>query len=162
MGHLSNGVARRLKTCIKIMSVASIALSLSTATAQDRVSLRLTPLEIRNDRGGLLTVRLEQLETLKRSQQPVRISGRICYSTCTMFLGLPQTCISPDTTFGFHGPSSYGRSLDQQTFDRASRAIASYYPAPLRDWYMTKGRYELSGFYRIKGANLIALGVRAC
>lgn len=119
-------------------------------------------LVVKNDRGGLLRQRISQLNALRQSKQPIRITGNICYSTCTMYIGLPQTCISPRTTFGFHGPSSYGRVLDPQTFNIASRIISRDYPPALKEWYMSKGRYKINSVYRIKGSQIIQMGVRQC
>lgn len=74
---------------------------------------------------GFLRERLLQIGELQKQNRPVEIRGAICFSTCTVFIGLPNTCISPNTTFGFHGPSSNGRALDPLMFNRASRVIAS-------------------------------------
>lgn len=115
-----------------------------------------------NDRGGLLLDRIENIRQLRATGQQIQIQGNICYSTCTMYLGLPQTCISPETTFGFHGPSSYGRALDADTFRRASSLIARHYPAPLREWYMREGRHEIRMLYRFTGSEIIKMGVRQC
>lgn len=115
-----------------------------------------------NDRGGFIRDRLIELRNLRASGRRVEIRGNICYSTCTMLLGLPQTCISPDTTFGFHGPSKLGRRLPPDRFEYFSRVISQYYPAPLQSWYMTTGRNRITGMHRIKGAEIIRLGARAC
>lgn len=115
-------------------------------------------LEIGNHRGGKLSDQIDRIYRLRASGQPVRIVGDICYSTCTMFLGLPQTCVSPRTTFGFHGPSSYGRPLDQATFERASRVIVTHYPTILHDWYMAHGRHQRTSLLKVSGAHLISIG----
>jgi len=132
------------------------------ATVQGGSGFVVRTKTVRNDRGGLLIERLRELRELRRSQRPVRVVGNLCYSTCTLFLGLPNTCVSPDTVFGFHGPSSYGRPLKPDTFERASSIIANHYPAPLKNWYMEKGRKRLNGMYYIRGANIIAMGVPSC
>jgi len=115
-----------------------------------------------NDRGGLLLDRIENIRQLRATGQPIQIQGRVCFSTCTMYLGLPQTCVSPQTTFGFHGPSSFGRALDAATFSHASSVIANHYPAPLREWYMREGRHEIRALYRFSGADIIKMGVKQC
>lgn len=166
MSFSKNGAPRRLKSCVHAITVGLIFLGVfttpSVATAQTNVSYSEQPLIVRNDRGGLLRERLREISQLRQQSRPVEIRGAVCYSTCTMFLGLPNTCISPDTTFGFHGPSSYGRTLDPDTFSRASLIIASHYPAPLKDWYMNRARYKIHSIYRVKGENIIRMGVRAC
>lgn len=117
---------------------------------------------IGNDRGGYLHDRLNELEELKRIGVQVEIRGRVCYSTCTMFLGLPETCVSPDTIFGFHGPSRSGRRLDEEDFDYFSQIMADYYPEPLKTWFMKTARNRIKGVYKIKGSELIGMGVTAC
>jgi len=120
------------------------------------------PFVVGNDRGGYLHDRLIELENLQRNGVRVEIRGRVCFSTCTMFLGLPGTCVDPNTTFGFHGPSRNGRRLAQKDFDYFSQVMADHYPEPLKSWFMTKGRNRISGVYKIKGAKIIQMGVPAC
>ena len=127
--------ARRAAACLfgcvmTAMLIAASGLTNTASAQQTQISYRPEPLIINNDRGGLLRDRLRQLAHLRQEDRSVQIQGNICYSTCTMFIGLPKACVSPDTTFGFHGPSSYGRALDPATFDAASRRIASHYPCP--------------------------------
>ncbi len=130
------------------------------AAAQNASSL--PPYVVGNDRGGVIKDRLRELRRLRLSGQPVEIRGAICYSTCTMLLGLPNTCISPRTQFGFHGPTLNGRRLPPDRFDYLSRVIAHYYPQPLKDWYLETGRVRLKKIYRISGANIIRMGIRSC
>lgn len=120
------------------------------------------PLIIQNDRGGLLTDRIHQLRKLVTSQAPVEIRGEVCHSTCTMLLGLPDVCVSPDTRFGFHGPSKSGAPLKPEVFERASRVIASFYPNDLRDWYMSSARYRIAEHEEKTGAELIEFGIPRC
>ena len=115
-----------------------------------------------NDRGGFIYDRLVELKNLRASGRRVEIRGNICYSTCTMLLGLPETCISPKTTFGFHGPTKSGKRLDPKQFEYFSRVISQYYPAPLQSWYMETGRNRLRGMHRIRGAAIIRMGIDAC
>ncbi len=120
------------------------------------------PFVVGNDRGGYLHDRLIELENLQRNGIAVEIRGRVCFSTCTLFLGLPETCVDPDTTFGFHGPSRNGRRLSPEDFEYFSRVMADFYPEPLKSWFMSKGRNRITGVYKIRGAKLIQMGVPAC
>lgn len=120
------------------------------------------PLLVHDDRGGRIVARAREIDALRQSGRDVRIVGGVCYSACTMLLGLPKACVSRNTVFGFHGPSESGRRLDPDRFERASRLIAGYYPAQLRDWYLATARYRISGLFRLAGSDLIAMGVRAC
>lgn len=144
---------------VLLVGIALIAITPAPIAAAQRAG---QPVVIGNDRGGLLNDRLRQISALRQTGRRVEIRGKICFSTCTMLIGLPNACILPDTVFGFHGPSSYGRPLDAQTFERASRIIARYYPAPLKRWYLETGRKTVRGLRRIKGAELIRMGVPRC
>ena len=145
-----------------VAAVLASGLHSSPAAAQTANSARAGVFVVSNDRGGLVGRRAEQIEQILAAGQRVEIRGRVCLSSCTMYLGLPQTCISPNTSFGFHGPSYYGSALSASDFEYWSNLIASYYPAPLREWYMRKGRTRISGYFRISGRELIRLGIRQC
>lgn len=117
---------------------------------------------IRNDRGGIVSRRVAEIAQIRAQGQSVEIRGRVCYSSCTMYLGLPNTCVEPGTSFGFHGPTHFGQQLSTRDFDYWSRIIASHYPASLQRWYMDQGRNTRSSYYRISGAELIRMGLREC
>jgi len=119
-------------------------------------------LVVGNDRGGFLHDRLIELENLQRNNVLVEIRGRVCFSTCTMFLGLPGTCVSATTVFGFHGPSRGGRRLAQEDFEYFSQVMADHYPDPLKSWFMKTGRTRIKGVFKIKGAALIEMGIPEC
>lgn len=121
-----------------------------------------TPYVVANDWGGSIRDRLIELRDLRSSGRPVEIRGHICFSSCTMLLGLPNTCISPNTTFGFHGPSRSGQPLSPEQFDKYSRIIAANYPQALTNWYMKTGRNRIKSLYKIKGRKLIRMGLRSC
>jgi len=141
--------------------VAAMCAVPSSVSAQNISSSR--SYEVHNDRGGMLNTRIIEIQSLRRTGQRIRITGSVCQSTCTMFLGLAQTCVSPETEFGFHGPSSFGLPLSQPVFDQASQIIANHYPDPLKQWYMAEARHSLWGMHRITGAQMIAWGItRPC
>ncbi len=117
---------------------------------------------VQNDRGGVVGSRVQEIAQLQQQRHRVEIRGQVCLSTCTMYLGAPNVCVSPQTRFGFHGPSYYGRPLKPQQFEYWSQVIASYYPDRLREWYMATGRYKSDGYYTITGAQLIRMGVAQC
>ncbi|KIC22831.1 MULTISPECIES: hypothetical protein [unclassified Leisingera] len=138
-----------------VLGLALMALQPSAAAAQQTYV-------VGSDRGGYLHDRLIELKNLQQNGVRVEIRGKVCYSTCTMFLGLPGACVDPATTFGFHGPSRGGRRLTQEKFDYFSRVMAGYYPAPLKSWFMAEGRNRISGVHKIKGSEIIRMGVPAC
>lgn len=119
---------------------------------------------IGNDAGGRIDHRQQIIQRIKQAGDRVEIRGGYCNSACTMFLGLPNMCISASTVFGFHGPSSQfpGFPLQPKTFERWSRVMADHYPQPLRSWFLTDARYELEGIKRVRGRDIIQMGVAEC
>lgn len=118
---------------------------------------------VRNDNGGSIETRLEMIAHMRRAGHRIEIRGN-CASACTMFLGLPNTCVARNARLGFHGPSSqyYGISLPPREFEYWSRVMADHYPAAIRNWFMTTARHTTMGLVTITGAEAIRLGARAC
>ncbi|WP_273521663.1 hypothetical protein [Rhodosalinus sediminis] len=122
-----------------------------------------TVVVVRNDRGGLLAERMREVARLRAQDARVEIRGRVCLSSCTMFLGVENVCVEPDVTFGFHGPTSYGRPLAPERFEAWSRIMAAHYPDErLRDWFLETGRHRIRGYYRVSGEQLIRMGMPRC
>lgn len=146
----SIGIALCGLSIVKFAAKTAVALGMALMTLQPSVANAQQSYVIGNDRGGYLHDRLIEISNLKNNNIKVEIRGRVCYSTCTMFLGVPGACVDPNTTFGFHGPSRSGRRLAQQDFDYFSRVMANYYPQPLQEWFMAEGRNRISGVYKVK------------
>ncbi len=122
-------------------------------------------LTVGTDYGGRLDTRIAFIESLRRRGVQVRITGADCASACTLYLGLPRSCVSPHTMFRFHGPSSqiYGVGLGPTAFDRWSRLMARQYPPQLARWFMAEARNTIVGTVNVRGAELIRLGwARPC
>lgn len=117
---------------------------------------------VSNDPGGQIVARLREIEQIVANNERVEIRGEYCHSTCTMLIGLDQTCISARTRFGFHGPSFMGVKMSDAQFEYWSRQMAQFYPETLKDWYMRVGRTRISGLYEISGSELIRMGIREC
>lgn len=145
------------------LSLAILAITQgSLAIAQTvPVGYAARPIIIRNDLGGDVGAQANKISAMAKSGQSVEIRGSACYSTCTMYLGLPGSCISRSTQFGFHRPSYYGLALAPDQFEFWSHVIAAHYPSALRNWYLQKGRYRVR-LQIISGSELIRLGVREC
>jgi hypothetical protein len=148
--------------CFGLMAL-SAAMVPTIAAAQDSAGTSSSAvMVVGNDQGGLVSSRVAEISRILSQGTHVEIRGQVCYSSCTMYLGMPDTCVMPQTSFGFHGPSHYGRQLSDRDFEYWSQVIASHYPAPLRSWYLTEGRTRISDYFRISGSELIRLGVRQC
>ena len=148
------------RACFLLLATMTIGVVLAlpvTGVAQTRNTL-----VIQSDLGGRVGARAVQILKIRSSGQKVRIVGPLCMSSCTMYLGAGDVCISPNTTFGFHGPSFYGVPLDESGFEYWSDVISSFYTTPLRNWYMKTARYTTSKVHRISGAQLIRMGYSQC
>lgn len=132
------------------------------AAAQARPGGAARPaLVVRADAGGLLATRDREVDRLRASGERVELRGT-CNSACTMYLGLENICIDRRASFGFHGPSSYGRPLPAAEFERWSQIMARNYREPLKTWFLDTARYEIGGQLRLSGAELIRLGYPEC
>ena len=61
------------------------------------------PIVINNDKGGNVLAAINRRNRLEASGRPVEIRG-YCRSACTMFITLPNACLAPDASVGFHAP----------------------------------------------------------
>lgn len=148
------GRIRPVRPVLKFAMGVSVCLSIAHADT----------LIIPNDPGGRIDLRQQAIQRIKQAGDRVEIRGGYCNSACTMYLGLPNMCVSASTVFGFHGPSSEypGVPLRQANFERWSRVMAQSYPEPLKTWFMTDARYEIRGIKRVRGRDIINMGVPEC
>jgi hypothetical protein len=117
---------------------------------------------IHNDRGGPIGERLLVITHANTNHTRIELRGRICYSSCTLYLGADDLCISPDTIFGFHGPSRHGRALPPNEFEHWSQLMAAQYRTPLRIWFLNSARHRITGYHRLTGTQLIEIGYPSC
>lgn len=144
--------------------VGIIALSLLAAAVAmpDKAQAESVKI-VRNDPGGSVEKRLREIAQLRSSGTRVEIRGQ-CTSACTMFLGLPNACVSRTSRLGFHGPQSqyYGISLPPDKFEYWSLVMADHYPGAIRSWFIKEARLITMGVTTISGAQAIRMGARAC
>lgn len=143
-----------------LLLFAIVAAILPTAPIAQNVA----PLQVRNDPGGSLVARLRELHDLRMAGRPVEIRSGFCNSACTLYLSLPTTCVTRETSFGFHGPTSSvpGLGLSAEEFEYWSKLMADHYPAAIRTWFLREGRNITQGIYKVPGAQVIRAGVREC
>ena len=120
-------------------------------------------LRVHNDPGGSLPARLQDLQRLRLSGQRVEIRRGYCNSACTLYLGLPDTCITGHARFGFHGPQLATRGLKMlpTDFERWSQTMADHYPPALRRWFLNTARHS-TALITLSGQQLITMGVTRC
>lgn len=118
---------------------------------------------IRSDLGGSIPARVAEVASLRASGEPVRITGA-CASACTMYLGLPNACVTKRARLAFHGPQTqfYGVSLPPADFEKWSQVIADHYPPRIRAAYLRDWRYTTVGAIYVTGTEAIRMGVHEC
>jgi hypothetical protein len=110
-----------------------------------------------HDNGGSLNERLEEMERL----EGVVIKGN-CYSACTLYLGLPETCVYKRARLGFHSPSTkIGLPMLYEAWEEATQILAANYPPKIAEWYLRVGRYSKE-LIVISGEEAIRLGAKEC
>jgi len=149
---------------VTLSAIFALIIAVVPAFQLDAGTARPDTILVRNDRGGAGVERIQHIQSIRENGLSVDIGGQYCLSACTLYLGVSNVCVHPETTFGFHGPSSpiYGVGLPAESFEHWSRVMANYYPEPLRKWYMRKGRHRIVGFHEFKGRDLIRMGLRSC
>ena len=118
---------------------------------------------IRYDLGGEVEARIAQIQRWRATGTPVRIEGT-CISACTLYLGLPNACVTPGAQLGFHGPRTrlLGIPLPRAEFERQTQIMAAYYPGAIRAWFMSEARMVTESYYVLSGSQAVAMGARAC
>ena len=135
-----------------------------TALFLTSVSATSKEVQVGNDPGGRIVDRMVQIEIANRTKAQFQIVGDYCHSSCTMLLGADNVCVSPKTRFGFHGPHHVSkRKMSVDEFDKKSASLSSYYPRPVRNWFMAKARFAgPNELLFVSGEYLIGLGVKEC
>ncbi|WP_303704542.1 hypothetical protein [Celeribacter baekdonensis] len=149
---------------VSALSATLLMASMTTAAHAARPNSQVpgATIVITGDPGGSVRERYNEIRQINQLGQKVEIRRGNCMSSCTMFLGANDVCVSPQAVLGFHGPSNHGAKLAPDKFDKWSRVIASHYPEAIRNWYMTNARFKIYSATRLSGTELIRLGVRPC
>lgn len=67
------------------------------------------PIVIWNNKGGNVVKAMNYRQELASSGRPVEVRG-YCRSACTIYITLPNACLGPQATVGFHAPRIPGTS----------------------------------------------------
>lgn len=145
------------------LAFMAVCLGLWALPSEGRVKAPVRVL-VTEDLGGAVEDRMRLVDRMRDRGMGVAIPYGRCISACTLYLGLPQTCVGRTAVFGFHGPSArtQGLGLPLPEFERLSVAMARYYPEPVRSWYLSTARHVIGSYYPVSGAQLIALGFPEC
>jgi hypothetical protein len=138
------------------------AFALPAHAARPKSKVPGATIVINGDRGGSVRERYGEIQQINNLGQRVEIRRGSCMSSCTMFLGAQNVCVTPTVVFGFHGPYRFGSKLTQAEFDLWSNVISEHYPSAIKAWYMASARYNTRNPTKLSGAELIRLGVQRC
>lgn len=97
------------------------------------------PIVIRNNRGGNVLSAIQYRNELARSGRPVEIRG-YCGSACTLYITLPNACLGPGATVGFHAPRIPGTTIIPQGVDQI---MGSFYRAGIKQRWDAEWKHSL-------------------
>lgn len=135
-------VAATLSTaCVPSTEAAPLRQSAAAPPAKAQLAARPAgePIVILNDRGGNVLQAISRREQLQRSGRPIEVRG-YCRSACTIYISLPNACLGPGATVGFHAPR-----LPNTTFipPLVDEIVAPYYRNGIRRMWMSEWRHSL-------------------
>lgn len=113
----------------------------------------MSPVVVVKDYGGYVNEYAAQTELYRRTGREVRIHE--CHSACTMALSLPNVCVFKNSVFKFH--QAYNPN-NHVTNWQVTDALYQTYPEAVRERLGTPTKT----FTIMRGAELIALGIRDC
>lgn len=114
-----------------------LALSLSAllpAAAQQRQIINID-----NDKGGNVMEAIQRRNALQASGKRVQIRG-YCRSACTIYLTLPNACLGPNASVGFHAPRIPGTSIIPPI---VGDLMGQFYRGEVRRKWYTEWQYSL-------------------
>lgn len=163
MANINRPLVRSVFAHLKLREWISKRIATAALICACAAPVQAQVLVVSNDMGGSVQSRLQTIAALRSTSTRVEIRGQ-CASSCTMFLGLPNACVDPNSRLGFHGPQSqyYGISLPPDQFEYWSQVMASNYPGPIANWFMADARRTTMGLVTISGREAIRMGARSC
>lgn len=123
------------KNCYDVYRMASIAAIVLSLTACGYARTEDGRILIQDDNGGLIAEYENTRVELASDPSGVALCGAIV-SAATIFVSLPNACSCPDALFYFHGSTKSFRYSPEGT-----AAMASYYPEPLKSWYLREASH---------------------
>lgn len=110
------------------------------------------PIVIMNDRGGNVLQAIARREELRASGRPVEVRG-YCRSACTIYISLPNACLAPDATVGFHAPRVAGTQIIPPLVDQI---VADFYRGGIRRMWLSEWRHSRE-MVKISAAEFVRL-----
>lgn len=98
------------------------------------------PIVIMNNKGGNVLRAISRRDQLAASGRPVEVRG-YCRSACTIYITLPNACLGPGATVGFHAPRIPGTQIVPPIVDEL---MAQYYRGGILRKWQDEWRHSLS------------------
>ena len=135
-----------------MIRVAVICLTVLAACGYSRAADGRVVVE--DDRGGPITEYEQKRAMLAYHPAGIILCGNIG-SAATIFVSLPNACACPDALFHFHGAR-----VGIHHSPEGTAVMASYYPEPLRDWYLREAAHLiLTDYATLTARELAAMNV---
>lgn len=117
-------------------AVAGLTALPSAVQAQPRGK----PIVIMNNRGGNVVEAIRYRNKLAASGRPVEVRG-YCRSACTIYITLPNACLGPKATVGFHAPRIPGTNIIPPIVDEL---MAQYYRGGILRMWNSQWKHSLN------------------
>lgn len=109
---------------------------------------------IQNDPGGVVREYLIEVNMATLRGDVIRIEGW-CASACTLFLSVPNSCVTPQARLAFHAPAGGTRSQN----DEVAHYIAAQLPGEVGRWYLRNAAHLTGGDHAtLSGVQLVQMG----
>jgi len=146
-------IVKMMFSMTRILSRLALALALVVPlTAQAQISERGRTIIITNDKGGNVVRTMQHRERLVASGRPVEIRG-YCRSACTMYITMPNACLGPNATVGFHAPRIPNTKIIPPIVDQL---MARYYRNGILQKWNSEWKHSLK-MHKISARQYVAL-----
>jgi hypothetical protein len=107
--------------------------------AEARPARRDDPIVILNNKGGNVMEAVRYRQQLAASGRRVEVRG-YCRSACTIYITLPNACLGPGATVGFHAPRIPGTTIIPPMVDQI---MGNYYRNGILQKWNSEWKYSL-------------------
>lgn len=129
------GQDRRMNKYSHMWALGFVMLAIAAlGPASARAEIKELPryIDVINHKGGNVIETVQLRNKLSRSGKQVRIRG-YCRSACTILITMPNACLGPQATVGFHAPRIPNTQIIPPYVDQI---MGSYYRNGIRDrWF---------------------------
>lgn len=130
----------RIRTALPA-TLALIGALLATPMAAPRAEARgPEPIVILNNKGGNVMEAVQYRQKLAASGRRVEVRG-YCRSACTIYITLPNACLGPGATVGFHAPRIPGTTIIPPMVDQI---MGNYYRGGILRKWNSEWKHSLS------------------